>query len=381
MTTSRTTTASTVEAFSTALADAREASQSDAASKASAVRVAEPAISVTTDGRAQPTFASDTGFHKEVKRRVQDHFADRGVTRRGNCHMYLKTAVLLLWFGGSYALLVFWAATWWAAALLSFSLALAWAGIGFAVQHDANHGAYSSNRVVNRLLGMTLDVLGGSSYIWHWKHNISHHTYTNLDGADNDINVRPFARLCPAQPRNPIHRFQHFYMWALYGFLHPQWQVEDITQLLRARIGQRPFPRPRGWNLVQLISGKVAFVGWAFVVPALLHSWWVVILFYATTSMVLGVVLSVVFQLSHCVEEAEFPGGDQLPSAWAVHQVRSTIDFAQDNPILTWYLGGLNFQIEHHLFPRVCHVHYPRVAKIVRATCAEFKPPPIELTG
>jgi linoleoyl-CoA desaturase len=214
--------------------------------------------------------------------------------------------------------------------------------------------------------------LGGSSYIWRWKHNISHHTYTNLDGADNDIDIRPFARLCPNQPRHAIHRFQHLYMWALYGFLHPQWQVEDISQLARARIAQRSFPRPRGWALAQLIAGKAIFVTWAFVVPALFHPWWVVLLFYAATSMVLGQVLSVVFQLAHCVEEAEFPSVERLASPWAVHQVQTTVDFAPNNRILTWYAGGLNFQIEHHLFPHICHIHYPRIAKIVRATCAEF---------
>ena len=248
--------------------------------KALSVRVVEPAV---TGGCLKPKFGSDTRFHKEVKRRVENYFTCMGLSRGDNPRMYLKTAVLLLWFGGSYALLVFGAATLWEAVPLAFSFALAWAGIGFGVQHDANHGAYSSSRTINRLMGMTLDILGGSSYIWRWKHNISHHTYTNVDGADNDINVRPFARLCPTQSRYSIHRFQHFYMWALYGFLHPQWQVEEISQLARARIAQRPFPRPRGWALAQFIAGKAIFLTWAFVVPSIFHPWWVVILFYAAS--------------------------------------------------------------------------------------------------
>jgi linoleoyl-CoA desaturase len=152
--------------------------------------------------------------------------------------------------------------------------------------------------------------------------------------------------------------------------------VYDFTNVARARIAQSSFSRPRGWDLVELIGGKAVFFGWALVVPMLFHPWWIVLLYYVGTAMVLGLVLSVVFQLAHCVEEADFPepmpGTDRLANAWAVHQIRTSVDFARSNPVLTWYLGGLNFQIEHHLFPGICHVHYPRLAGIVEQVCAEF---------
>jgi linoleoyl-CoA desaturase len=226
-------------------------------------------------------------------------------------------------------------------------------------------------------MGMTLDLMGASSYVWHWKHNIFHHTYTNISGADDDIALGPFGRLSPAQPRYRIHRLQQFYLWALYGFLLPKWHfVDDFKNIGQARIAENRFPRPRGWKLLELAFGKVLFFGWAFLVPLLFHHWWVVIVFYAATWFAVGVILSVVFQLAHCVEQADFPeppaGSDHLPDAWAVHQVRTTVDFARRNRVLTWYLGGLNYQIEHHLFPKVCHVHYPRISGIVQAVCAEF---------
>jgi linoleoyl-CoA desaturase len=225
-------------------------------------------------------------------------------------------------------------------------------------------------------MGMTLDMLGASSYLWRFKHNVFHHTYTNLSGADDDIEFLPFARLSPAQPRYRMHRFQQCYLWALYWFLFPKWNlIDDFKGALQARIGGQPFPRPRGAHLAELVGGKALFYGWAFVVPALFHPWWVVLLFYATTSLVLGSTLAIVFMLAHCVEEADFPvprqGTDRMADAWAVHQVRTTVDFARGNRLLTWYVGGLNFQIEHHLFPRICHVHYPRIAAIVQAACAE----------
>jgi len=323
------------------------------------------------------TFAGDAGFHAEIKRRVLEYFQRTGLSERDSPRMYVKTAALLLWCGASYALLVFAATTWWQGALLSFSLALAMAGIGFGIQHDANHGAYSSHRAVNRLMGLTLDLLGGSSYLWRFKHNVLHHTYTNVVSADDDINLSPLGRLSPAQPRYRLHRLQQFYLWALYGFLVLKWHwVYDFKNVARGRIARNRFPRPRGWSLVELIGGKVLFAGWVFVIPALFHPWWIVLLYYAATAFVLGLVLTVVFQLAHCVEEAEFPeplpGTDRLPAAWAVHEVQTTVDFARASQWLTWYVGGLNFQIEHHLFPRISHVHYPRIAVIVQAVCAQF---------
>jgi len=323
------------------------------------------------------TFAADSGFHEAVKRRVGDYFQQAGLSQRGGRRMYAKSAVLLLWFGVSYAMLVFAATTWWSGAIFTLSLALSIAGIGFSIQHDANHGAYSSHGAINRLMGMTLDMLGASSYLWRFKHNVAHHTYTNVAGGDDDIDLGPLGRLSPALPRRSIHRAQHFYLWPLYGFLMPKWHfVYDFKNFVQARIARNRFPRPRGWSLVGLVGGKVLFFGWAFVLPALFHPLWVVLVFYAGGAFVIGLILSVVFQLAHCVEEADFPeppqGGARLADAWAVHQVQTTVDFARGGRLLTWYVGGLNFQIEHHLFPRICHVHYPRIAPIVEATCLEF---------
>ncbi len=334
-------------------------------------------IRAAAPGGGKLKFASDAGFHLEVKRRVQEYFRRTGLSPRDSLRMYLKTAAILLWFGASYALLIFAATSWWHGILLSLSLALAMAGIGFTIQHDANHGAYSKKSAINHLMGMTLDMLGASSYVWRWKHNVFHHTYPNLSGADDDIDLAPFGRLSPAQRRYPIHRFQQFYLWALYGLLGPKWHfIDDFKNVSQARIARNRVPRPRGWRLLEMTCGKALFFGWALVVPALFHRWWVVLLFYAMTAFVVGLTLSVVFQLAHCVEEADFPqlppGTNQLSSAWAVHQVQTTVDFARRNRLLTWYLGGLNFQIEHHLFPKVCHVHYPGISSIVQAVCAEF---------
>lgn len=291
--------------------------------------------------------------------------------------MYFKTAIMLGWFAGSYAFLVFGAETWWQAALGATSLALALAGVGFSIQHDANHDAYSRSRTVNRILGRTLDLLGASSYLWHWKHNIFHHTYTNVADADHDINLAPFARLTPLQELRRAHRFQHLYMWALYGFtVFRMHLVEGFITAKPGRPGVPHVPPLRGVRRLELFAAKLVVIGWAIVVPMLFHPWWVVLAFYAGTCFAAGVMLGIVFQIAHCHDAAPFPEPDpdsqHLDDAWAVHQVKTTANFAPNSRLITWYVGGLNYQIEHHLFPKVCHVHYPRLARIVREVCAEF---------
>jgi linoleoyl-CoA desaturase len=166
-------------------------------------------------------------------------------------------------------------------------------------------------------------------------------------------------------------------MWVLYGFLPLKWQfMDDFICMAWGRIAQNRFPRPRGWQLWSFFLGKAIFLSWTLVLPLLFHPLWIVLCYYFVTSHIVGLTLSVIFQLAHATEQADFPSiSDADPrcdNEWAVHQVQSTVDFARGNPILNWYLGGLNYQIEHHLFPQVSHIHYPALAGIVEATCAEF---------
>jgi linoleoyl-CoA desaturase len=268
----------------------------------------------------------------------------------------------------------------WLAAALTVSVALATAGIGFSVMHDANHGAYGRSRRVNRAWGFALDFVGASSYVWRFKHNVQHHSYSNVDGMDPDVDAWPFLRLTPSQRRRALHGGQHAYAWLLYGVLALKWWfVDDVLDVVRGRLGGHPMARPRGAELVGFVAGKAAFVGWSLVVPALVFGSAWPAAFFVVGALLLGVVMATVFQLAHTVQGAEFhaarAGERRLPRAWAEHQVRATVDFAPSNRLLCWYVGGLNFQIEHHLFPDVCHTHYPALARVVEAACAEHGVP------
>jgi linoleoyl-CoA desaturase len=314
-----------------------------------------------------------------LRKRVDGYFKDTGLDRRDQFSMYLKTVVIYAWLAGSYALMVFAPVPIWARVLAAVSIGFAAAGIGFSVMHDAGHRAYSKNKTLNSLLFLSLDLLGGSSYIWNVKHNIMHHSFANLDGHDDDIDVGALGRMSPEQPRLPFHRFQHLYIWPLYGFLVFKWHFwDDFYCWASGKVGNREMVRPRGMDAARLIGGKLVWFTIAFVIPSLLFPIWGVIAFYLLVSFIQGMVMAVVFQLAHCVEEAQFPPVPedlQMEADWATHQLMTTVDFGRENRLLSWYIGGLNFQIEHHLFPGISHVHYPAISKIVEETCAEFGVP------
>lgn len=289
--------------------------------------------------------------------------------------MYVKSSIIALWTAASYVVLVFVAHSAVVAVCSALSLSLAAAALAFNIPHDASHGSYSRLPAFNRAMAFAFDLLGASSYVWHWKHDVVHHTYPNITGVDEDISLGPLGRLTPSQPHHPPHRFQHFYLWALYGLILFKWQfVDDFRDVIRGKVGQTAMPRPRGLELGLFLAGKVASVAVCFVIPLLRHPPGVVFGMYFLTAFLLGLVVSVVFQLAHAVEDAEFPVAaprGRMSSEWAIHQVETTVDFARGSRVLAWYLGGLNFQIEHHLFPKLSHAHYPALAPIVEAVCVE----------
>jgi linoleoyl-CoA desaturase len=322
-------------------------------------------------------FGKADDFQAELKRRVDVYFQDSGRRQRDCPQLYLKTGIILGIYALSYCLLVFYASNRWQAVPLAIILGLTTAEIGFNIQHDGSHRAYSDHQWINKLMAMTLDLIGGSSFIWHWKHDIFHHTYVNITGHDADIDIGVFGRLSPHQKRRPFHRWQHLYLWPLYGVLAIKWHLfDDFRDVIAGRIGGHKIPRPSGWEWILFFGGKIIFFTLAFGIPLLIHPGIVVVSCYAVVAVVTGIALSLVFQVVHVVEQARFPmpgpESGRIENTWAVHQVETTVDYARHSPIAIWLVGALNFQIEHHMFPRLSHVNYPAISKLVEETCLEF---------
>ncbi|MBI5608129.1 MAG: acyl-CoA desaturase [Deltaproteobacteria bacterium] len=320
-----------------------------------------------------PKFLKEGSFRHDLEGRVDAYFAATGKARRDLPAMYSKTAVILLWTAACWAALVFGDVRWWLALPLAVGLGLGVSAIGMAVMHDANHSGYSRWPWVNRLMGWTLDSLGCSSHVWKTKHNMVHHTWTNVVGVDDDLEVGPLARLAPGQRWRPWHRAQHVYMFVLYAFLLPKWVLfDDFYNLATRRVGGTALPAPTPLDWAVLIGGKALFLGWSLAVPMLWHSPLAVVGLWLVASSTVGVVLGTTFQLAHCAQGAEFTDpGQPVHRDWAEHQLATTIDFAPRSRLLTWFVGGLNFQVVHHLFPRVCHLHYPAIAHIVEQTAVD----------
>ncbi len=329
-----------------------------------------------TAAATKVTFDNGGAFIKETRREVEQYLAAGRTRIRGALLLYAKAPIAFGLTAVSWSVLMFVRPSLIPGLICVVGLVVGALLTAFCVQHDANHGAYFRQRRHNHLLGWTADAfLGFSSYAWRVKHNVAHHTYTNIDGHDDDITQMPIARLTPSQATRPWYRFQQYYIWPMYTLMGLRWQtVGDIAAFARGRIGESALRAPRGWHLAGVIAGKAIFVAWAVVIPLLVYPWWAVLATYAIFTMTTSLIMATTFQLAHCVEEASFASADEIraqPPVWAVQQVETTVDFCPRNPVLTWALGGLNFQIEHHLFPLVPHTHYPKIAEIVRRNCAK----------
>ncbi len=329
---------------------------------------------------ARIRFDTRSPFYTELKERVDAWFEASGQRPRDHWKMYLKTAIIMAWWLGSLVAFLTLDVGWLGALGLGVSLGLSTGGLGMSVMHDGGHKAYSDHKWVNAAMAWVIDLIGASSYVWNEKHNVRHHTYPNVVGSDDDVDIGPLARLAPGSPRYGFHRWQHLYMWPLYGFITIKWHWwDDFYQIARGRIGAYAFNRPTGGKAAAFWAGRVIFFGWALVLPIMYQPVALALTFYFVAQFVQGVVLAATFQMAHCVEEARYfePSADGSPVDldFARHQLATTIDFATENPLATWYMGGLNFQAVHHLFPRVCHVHYPAISRIVAEVAAKHDQP------
>lgn len=289
--------------------------------------------------------------------------------------MYLKAAVIVGGYIGTYIALVFFCSHWLLAVVLGFLLSQFYVLVGFNIQHDGTHESFSSHKAINRLAGLGLDFLGASSTLWKHRHNFIHHTYTNITHVDDDLETMGILRLSPHQEWKPWHRFQHLYFPGVYGILSAYWiYFSDFQKLAAGKLGNYELPRLSPQELITFFGARIFYVGYSVVLPCFFHPLWQVALANFLILFVVGMNLSLVFNLAHVMGVNDFPmpeNGD-MENEWAVHQVLTSANFAPQNPWVSWYTGGLNCQIEHHLFPTICHIHYPRLQKIVQQTCAEF---------
>jgi linoleoyl-CoA desaturase len=316
-------------------------------------------------------------FHTELKKRIADYFKEVGKSTTGNYNLFIKAIVIVIGFLFIYIHLVFFtpAPIW--AILECILLGGFTSAIGFNVMHDGAHGSFSRYKWLNNLAALSLNFLGANNFMWKTKHNVIHHAYTNIDGIDDDIDAKPFLRLCETQKFYKMHRYQHLYFWMAYSLLYLYWVFfTDYRKYFTGKVGNVPLAKMKMIDHISFWSFKVLHLGLFVFLPIYTIGFMPWLIGFLIYGMFAGFVLSIVFQLAHTVEDTAFPQADaathKLDDEWAIHQIKTTANFATKNKLVSWLVGGLNFQVEHHLFPKISHVHYPAISKIIKKACEEY---------
>jgi len=323
-------------------------------------------------------------FSNELRRKVMNYFEENKISKYGNKGMVVKTIFMFSLYLVPYLLMMTGIVSNPVVMLfLWMTMGFGMSGIGFSVMHDANHNSYSKNQKVNKVLSYTINFLGGFTRTWQHQHNTMHHHYTNIDDFDEDIDPGKVLRLSPGKPLRKFHRFQHYYAWFLYGLMTMTWSTnKDFKQLFRYKKEGVSLNRKRSWGFMftELAVSKAIYYLYILVLPMLLLPipWWTVLLFYFIMHFIAGSVLGIVFQTAHVMPSSEYPVPDEqgtMENNWTIHQMMTTSDYAPKSRFFSWFIGGLNFQVEHHLFPAICHIHYKAISTLVKQTAEQYQLP------
>ena len=331
-----------------------------------------------------PTFANQDNlkFFRTLNSKVNNYFKENNIQKTGNWKLYLKTIIMFALFLTPYFLILTLDLSIWAHLLLTIVMGIGMAGVGMNVMHDGNHGSYSDKSWVNKFMGGTIYILAGNVYNWQVQHNVLHHTYTNIPGHDEDLDAGRIIRFTKEAKWHSFHRFQQYYSIFLYGLLTFNWSLTtDFKQMkayLKRKLSYGEAKSSKTLWTTLVISKIIYFTVWIILPMGIGVSWWKVLVGFFIMHYTAGLILSVVFQLAHITVETTNPlpnENGEIENTWAIHQLYTTVNFAPKNFIVNWYTGGLNHQIEHHIFPNISHIHYGKIAKLVRETAKECNLP------
>ncbi|MBT0607275.1 fatty acid desaturase family protein [Aequorivita echinoideorum] len=322
-------------------------------------------------------------FFRTLNKRVNDYFKENNISKTGNWKIHLKTIIMFSLYLTPYFLLLTLDLPWWLQLISAIVMGIGMAGVGMNVMHDANHGAYSSKKWINKVMGGSMYILAGNVYNWQVQHNVLHHTYTNIHGHDEDLEAGRILRFSKHAKWHWLHKFQHYYSVLFYGLLTFNWVFTvdffQTRRYLKQKLSYGKFPSPiKQWST--LVITKIIYISLWIVIPILFFNivWWQILIGFFIMHYVAGIILSLVFQLAHVVEDTEMMLPDSsgtMKNTWAIHQLFTTVNFSTKNKFMNWFTGGLNHQVEHHIFPNISHIHYTKISEIVRNTTKEFNLP------
>lgn len=296
-----------------------------------------------------PTFSKQDSlkFFRTLNSRVNAYFKDNNIKKTGNWKIHLKTVVLFSVFLTPYFIILALDMPFWLQLLLNIVIGVGMAGIGMNVMHDGNHGSYSTKSWVNKIMGGTIYILAGNVYNWQVQHNVLHHTYTNIHGHDEDLEAGKIIRFTKDAEWHRFHKFQHYYSVFLYGLLTFNWALTTDFRQMRSYLkrklsyGEAKSPKIL-WTTLIITKMIYAFL-WIALPIIVGVAWWKVLIGFFVMHYTAGLILSIVFQLAHVVEETENPVPDEngeMANTWAVHQLYTTANFAPKNKSSTGSPAG-----------------------------------------
>ena len=319
-------------------------------------------------------------FFKTLNQRVNLYFKENKIRKTGNWKLYFKTVVMFSLLIAPYVLVFALDISLWYKLPMCMLMGIGMAGVGMNVMHDGNHGSFSRHPWVNKLMGSSIYILAGNVFNWKVQHNVLHHTYTNIHGHDEDLEAGRILRFSKHAQWFPHHKFQHLYSVFLYGLLTINWAIfADFQQMKRYTARKLSYLNSKRHSLqwVGLVITKIIYFSIWIIIPMIFINapWWAILIGFVAMHYTAGLILSLVFQLAHVIEDAEMPKPDNsgtMKNTWAIHQLLTTVNFSTKNRFINWFTGGLNHQIEHHIFP---HIHYTKIGAIVKKTAQEFNLP------
>ena len=318
---------------------------------------------------------------KSLRFEVNQYFLKNKISNKGSFKLYFKAIFMFSLYFIPYFTMIFGfvdnPSFFWIFWVL---MGLGMAGIGMSVMHDGNHGSFSKKKSINKIMGFSLQLIGGTNKIWKIQHNRLHHTYTNMMGHDPDVSPINLLRFSPSATYKKFHRFQFIYAWFLYGLMTFSFStIKEFKQLFEWKKNNIISKKEFSDLMFELLFYKFMYYVFILWIPLILlevtfFQWFGL---FFLMHFVAGFLLALVFQTAHIMPDCKhisFPGKMNIDT-WAVNQVLTTCNYAPNSTFISWFIGGLNYQIEHHLFPGVCHIHYADISKIVKRKTIEYSIP------
>lgn len=312
-------------------------------------------------------------FAKALRMAIARYFKENNISRYGNREMHLKTVFAAVTWLAVWALIMSNILSEYPLAVLAAFTLLGYVNIfiAFNIAHDACHDAYSKNPKINKIMGYSLNFVGGNSYLFRMMHN-AHHQYVNIHGTDVTLETHGLFRFTPDEPWKPVHRFQHIYTPVLYALAGIHWAiVKDFKWFFgEAHIGNNKYIKHPKSEYVALFVGKIVHFGLHLILPMIFLNlaWYWVIIGYFCLHFLPGLTFALMFQVTHIFDGTHYPIPDEegnIDNNYAIHVLETTADFSRRSRVGSWLMGGINIHVIHHIMPSICHVHYPAVTKIL----------------